>query len=665
MILIVSVPPQNTGETMLSRRLFHTSKVLLDELAAATTEPSRTLGKGKKKAPPKQSLIILDARKSNLYNRNGNKRRNAKPMMMLDDLELSTIREKTSKLLLDSENPPVTEDTVNEELSEIINAHRPTKSQISKQRYLQISNDISQSFTVNQIKKYIQNNHPKVPTPTRFTKRQLIASIIQRCWKCEISQEINPQDDLIQTKSFYLTKKEMFLLMSQSSIIQNWMRVNVKIVLFPTSSQLVISANEAHLQYIEWALASLFKQCKTGQLDLGKVEELFATIDEDLPLEDIQRLSGVFFEKTGEDGEHLYTMSSLGEKKFIQAKRLILWSLDYNPFMKVNVHVDDQSQSVRFFKTLNDQSLPWIHRKKTWYRMREPKKPLGIGISSLTQTSIDSAKIFKELSTSSPNTSLPQIKETQAVTAVAFGQILHSTNDLKEKKMDKTIMNTDVPFIHERVMKLPLAGSSLDSIDTTVDNHTYYAQIKFFPSPFNKSDNYSKFPPLEFWFDIDEKERAKKETLQVLCITSDQNSMISLPQCSTDLKFVKSEMVDLAESYASEDEWLMDQPGIKQFLTLARLNFNGHERINVPEYVDVKLPGIDEPVRYDYVTMCHRRQLDLEYKGRLMTFATLEGGSLGGSTSEVIMVGKEDELEEEGFQNLVNDALSFVKELQA
>jgi hypothetical protein len=636
-----------------SLRFMHTSRVLLQELLTINALP-KSMGKGKKKPPAKQNLVILDAKESKLYKKK-RPQKSRNPMMMLDDQEKFKIQE-ASKLLDMTTSTSVTQ----QELVDNFSTLKPTNTAISKQRFLQLTEDLKNGYTMDQIRKYINAEYPKVPIPHKYTKKKLIHAVIQKCWMCKISEDINPQDDLIQTKAFHLTKKQMFLLMSRSSIVQNWLRANVRIVLFPGSLQLVISANEAHLQYVELALDSLFKSCKESMVDLGKVDELFAQTGESLPLGDIQRMSGVFFEEQDSelDGEHLYMMSSLGEDKFSQAKRLILWSLDYNPFTKVNMHIDYDSKSAKFFRTQPDQSLPWIHRKKPWFRLREPKRPGLI----LPEIKIDSAKIFEELN-GSPSTVLPQIKDTQAVTAVAFGQILQSSTDPSDPKK-KAILNTDIPFIHEKILKLPLFGSEDENIDRTVDNHSYYAQIKFLPSPFNKTDNYLKYPPLEFWFDIDEREHVKKDSLQVLCITNDQNSNVSIPQASTDLKFVKSEMVDLADAYANDEEWLIDQPGIKEFLEQARLIFNGVESIHVPEYVAVKLPGVEEPIRYDYVTMCHRRQLDLQYKGRLITYAALEGGTLGGSTSEVIMVGRENEMEEEGFQNLVNDAISFVKELE-
>ena len=640
-----------------SMRLIHTSRWLLQSAPEGTSTalPQKVLGKGKKKAPEKQNLVILNAKQSKLYKRKGH-RSQENTVKKLDDLDLSQIQETTSKLLniFDKSQVFVTD----QELCDTVNAHKPVNLQMSKQRYIQITNELSSAFTLKQIRRYIFKELSSLYAPKKWNKAQLIDAIVQKGWNCKISKVINPSDDLIQTRSFFLTKKKMFLLMSHSSIVQNWMRANVRIVLFPTSLQLVISANEAHLQYIELALDSLFNNAKEQDVDLESVEQLFAITGETLPLEDIQRLSSVYFEKKNGDEPHLYTMSSLGDRKFTEAKRLILWSLDYNPFMKAHSHIDTISPNVKYFKTFADQSFPWIHRKKNWYRLKEPKT-----INSKTdEIKIDSNEIYKELNSEPSKQVSFKLEDPQDVVAVAFGQLLQSSNKGDDPK-NKTIFNTEIPFIHEKVLKLPLYDSEGEQIDTTVDNHTYYAQIKLLPSPFNKSNSYLEYPPIEFWFDIDERESVKKDTLQVLCITNDQISNVSVPQSITDLKFVKSQMTNLIDGYRTDDNWLKDQPGIREFLMNAKLNFNGQEKIFVPDYVDIKLPGSKEPVRYDYITMCHRKQLDLRYHGRLVTYAVIEGGSLGGSTSEVIMVGNADELNEEGFNSLVSDAISFAKDL--
>ena len=84
-------------------------------------------------------------------------------------------------------------------------------------------------------------------------------------------------------------------------------------------------------------------------------------------------------------------------------------------------------------------------------------------------------------------------------------------------------------------------------------------------------------------------------------------------------------------------------------------------------------PSIDliingETVRYHYINVSFRRQLDLNYgppeNGRLVQFNLVEGGSLGGRKLEVNLVGDiTGDLNKEQFDRLINDSTRLISEL--
>lgn len=635
-------------------RFLHTTRALrqleIETAVLSTKSPS-----GKKKPPKKQNLIILNASQSKLQRKK--KRRGILDSLSLTPEELRLQMRETSKIL---SAVPITDSTP-DQIRQTINALKPQDKILSKIRATQLSEDISKMFTVQQLRNYARVEFPSIPMPHSLNKSELIGRIIVKCWEREISTAAVGSDELISQRNFDLTKKQMFFLFSQKSIIDNWMRANVKILVLIDSLQMIVRAPESHIQYIELALNRIFKNIKSEDVDLGKVKELFETANETVLLDDIQEMTGVFFEaKTNDEGETLpneFVMSSLGGKKFDQVKRLILWSLDYNPFTKVNMHAETKNSKFKMFKHYPDNSLPWIHRKKSLMRLREPRNLLGLP----APVKLDSDKLYEELY---GDDTKPIASGTDSVTAVSFGHILFEESTLNTPN-PKVVVNTDIPFAHERIHKLPLYTFDGSEPDSTVDPHIYYAQIRLVPSPYNQSNNYMSFPPLEFWVETDQDNKARMDTFRVLAITNEINSSVSLPAHSTDVKFVRSDTKELVEPFTnSQENWMDDQPGVKKFLNDAVLDFSGKTAIKVPQSCDVILPGHTEPVRYDYVYMTHRKQVDLVFNDRILSYTVLEGGSLGGRTTEVIMVGKDEKMSKEEFKGFVKDCEEFIHSLE-
>lgn len=695
------IPVQFIGDlsmfSRVSRRCLHTSRsVWNEEMQDAFTK----LGKGKKLPPSKQNLVILNAAQSRLVRKvpkyfqeqNAESQKHS-AKKIVNTTELEEQRSKLTKI-----NTKLT----NEQALRQLNQIKPSQTRVSAKRYEQIIKEISSFFTLAQLRDYLAAEYPHVAGYRTITKARVIPKILHECWGLEISDDIKPEDDLVLQREFDLSQRELYLLLVKRTF-DKWIRANVKIIILPEELRVIVRSNKSHLQYIELALEKILNNIAINEIELDSIEKYLKSQNGSLPIDAIQRLSGVFFQPIDVGQSNEYKMYSLGSKKFSQAKRLISWSLENNSFIKdltlTNFDEVTNKSTAQYFQNFSLESLPWLYQEKKWFRLQIPKTkdfiPLPIDL--------DIEKIRDDLRNKDIKKAIPKPPGilTQSVTAVTFGQVLHELDDTSASNPKKSILNTQIPSIKNALKSLPLfefeQNSTEDymdsSLDVSQDYHSYFAQIKYIPSVFQMQDtesgkrnvsdvsNFLNHPPLEFWFEVDEKDQVKMDTLQAVLIENETNSAVLLPSHSTDLKFIKSSSVTLVDpntSNPTSNDWLSDQPGIRRHLEHAKLDFSGTKTVRVPDFVDVNLPGSDSPVRYEYVSLSYRRHLNYRFNDKLLQFAVIEGGSLGGRTTELIMVGNEQELddtdvdvktdseqlERESLQGFVQDVTQFVEHME-
>lgn len=211
------------------------------------------------------------------------------------------------------------------------------------------------------------------------------------------------------------------------------------------------------------------------------------------------------------------------------------------------------------------------------------------------------------------------------------------------------------------------------------DEHSYYVQMKFLPSPFlfdgtssTKSATeptgenlvdpqmFKQLPPMEMWLEIDEDERAISESVNVVFVLKESNTYAALPHLNTDIKFsaAKTEFV-LDPGSALEES--PEEAGstsiatqlkqrrrmnVKEYLGKSRLDFSGTVNIAAPNLVYLAIPVTDPTTNvttivdmpYMYQTMVYRKQIELRFGEHILQLATIEGGVVSGRRVEANLV---------------------------
>lgn len=196
------------------------------------------------------------------------------------------------------------------------------------------------------------------------------------------------------------------------------------------------------------------------------------------------------------------------------------------------------------------------------------------------------------------------------------------------------------------------------------DEHSYYVQMKFLPSPFNPIDGtplnpdaFENLPPIEMWLEVDEKERADKNSVNIVAVDREATTYTSIPHMNADIKFS-----------AAQTRFLdTNQHSVREFLAKSTLDFSGKVRINTPNILNLSLEEESTPVPYMYQTMLYRKQVDLDYNGQILQLASIEGGLVGGHRVEANLVldTPASEFTAGDVDKLVRGAMSFLNDIQA
>lgn len=285
----------------------------------------------------------------------------------------------------------------------------------------------------------------------------------------------------------------------------------------------------------------------------------------------------------------------------------------------------------------------------------------------------------------------------QPIITITLGNILFEgkSEDNYKPNLDtntKYQFNSNIPFINDQILSLPLYNNRNLSIQDqnlllNNDPHTYAVQIKFLPSPYEKqSTKHMNYPPVELWVELNDRLTPDIETLEVVTVEGENNLYVSMPDSKADMKIccqlsgkllvedeINEDITDPAieilrdskdvetilDSISKRYSKFKSQPGISKFLKKSKLNFSGKSATSINPHIDIIING--ETVRYHYINLCYRRQLELVYGERLIQFNIVEGGSLGGRRIEINIIGDlNGDISLESFIDILSDARSLL-----
>ncbi|ODV94607.1 hypothetical protein PACTADRAFT_50479 [Pachysolen tannophilus NRRL Y-2460] len=283
-------------------------------------------------------------------------------------------------------------------------------------------------------------------------------------------------------------------------------------------------------------------------------------------------------------------------------------------------------------------------------------------ISSIDQFQIDKDSLFDRLIKIQPNFSkMAKDKYSVPMFTTTYGQLLLDNSG-------NHYFNNHLPFMKKFIEKLPLFNPvTNDEIVAGTrefflnDQYSYFHQIKLIPNIYDNVANLQKFPNIEFWFETDNKYRPNFQSLRILTTEAEKSLYLSLPSRNSDLNISSAILGEFETNFNNNEDWLSDQPGIKDFLKNALVKDRGSVGIHdFPSKVNISIG--DEKVSYLLVEHLFRRQLEVKFNNQLLQFSIIDGGEYSGRKLEANLIGNynNDEMTREKFDKFIDDSLDMV-----
>lgn len=262
---------------------------------------------------------------------------------------------------------------------------------------------------------------------------------------------------------------------------------------------------------------------------------------------------------------------------------------------------------------------------------------------------------------------------------------------------------SNVPQVYDKVLHEGFADMDVESVNG--DPHTYSLQFRFLPSPYAETPENGtwhqnmKYPPVEMWMQLNDNKVVDIESMQLVTVEGENDRHVCLPTHACDIKVscqktgrvisddteIDPESINSPDSLDSTDPLgsidssdsldglfeatsgkypkLRSQPGVQRFLEDLKLNFSGKSATSIQPFMDVEISG--KTVRYEFVSVNYRRELDVEIgDGQMAQVSIVDGGLLGGRRAEVRFIGDLSQgTSRPAFDALIDATAKFVDDL--
>ncbi|SCU94017.1 LADA_0G06062g1_1 [Lachancea dasiensis] len=660
------------------------------------TEIESNSTRGKKLKPKRAQIVVLNPREAGLFRRkripghftgSGRHRHLAKERLSaLEGVEfddrnsklshpetsagniLQEIESQRRKLLIFKNSVP------REQVVRSIHELKPGADSriMSAKRYEQLKTLLEGAYTVPQLKAYMKK-YFDVTAAKSVPKKTLITRIMGDLWQCQLDESISEGQDLIVERIIDVQTRDIYLILltNNGKILHNFARLGATVAVALSENKIIVRATSSLVKYVEVSLRKILDNVQREDISISELiknhhDPTGAAIDIQEIVNLVQKESATFFERSPEDESNTYSITSFGSKRITTAKVLLLWALGYSPQSTEQIHYLGKHERSKYmsFPFTDINALDWIQRNKDWSRLQEPVRKNSVDEENhqtslvLSEDKID--ELYSSLLGARTNaTSDIKAENSSKIWSITLGQLLRTADN-------ETAFQTKVAGAAAKLLRLPLnEGSFTQDHLYTVDQHEYFVQLKFIP---NLGDlNHTKtIPPLELWFELDDDDKAINSSVRCLLHAEDKSLLLEMPQSPYDLKVNVDNTLEVTQPYDLDPEnWLKDQPGLKEFLLKARLNFQGNEKLFIPKSLALNLQFQDSPdsntITYGYVNVNYRRVLKLRFLDKyLVQFTDVNGGPRGGKFTQIDFVNTEaGEMSRLEFGQFLRDVLKF------
>ncbi|TGZ79094.1 hypothetical protein EX30DRAFT_342583 [Ascodesmis nigricans] len=572
---------------------------------------------------------------------------------------------------------------------------RPSQLQVSEQRFNQLAEQLSKSFTVHQLRSYYDFSRSEMAmdgqhiprVSSSISKVKLVPFILSRVWKVEKTEDIAERQDVLVNKDLECSTRDIFFLVGEDGqTLREWAnRYGAKITVNIQESSLQIQASQVSIEAIEAQMAILFQEVKEEEIDVSSIVRVGSFEWKLVPA--ISRTTSTFIERL--EGDRVL-LSALKQESIDNARRLLFTSVPLSIRTESSLlYEPPTSDSVKggLFPVTEAVALPWIYRRQDWSRWRyitpanAPASDSESRLLSLSPTDVSSVLESQHPELEPPPGDLGRLRS-RIVHEAVFGHVLHHYDSserlvarglrefVEQTKSSRAFCQTfpGSPFFSKFVEALP--GPSVEF------THNEGFQLSFLPSPWEHPEDFEKYPPVHIFMPINETSDSSKGRPVLRALQSKSIADVMLPGEHCDIRFARTREVQMGIVSNIETEFGVQIREWQRFLLESNLDPVVDHRLRAASKLQVHIPSwLIEPgsryesgaVNYTFAGMQYRRSTQATVGAIKYTKTEVDGGATGGRTTELKLSrtgsGKPDMLEQE-FATLFARALYGVTALR-
>ncbi|RPA88989.1 hypothetical protein L873DRAFT_1723776 [Choiromyces venosus 120613-1] len=574
---------------------------------------------------------------------------------------------------------------------------RPANTRVSKERYMQLAQQLSKAFLRPQLFEYYRAPDVEGKIPPKLdngaNKAEIIDAVLGAKWGVVASNEIDERLDVLITRSLGYTRKDVFfILWKDGRIIRQWSQdFQARIKVNIQSGAISVNASLENFERLQENIRDLLEKVIEKEFDMSWAQRLCKFNEQFIT--PIARITGTYIEKTG---ENTLLISALDSGSLQDARRLLLMSFDLqlrsSHSLLYNAPKGKCDPEGYLYPVHAESALPWNFREAEWGRWRNvkmrierPESPQAMSsailkdtlrrrIGGLVQDTEDITTGIREILDHN-DLQVPAEHRSKLSTEyeAMLGYLLHedsnphpdqelSTPQFIESKNRLQVLLTDVPgLVHIVQDLLPISSSPKAEMMTGMTQALYQTCIvKFLPSPFGYPEGFDRYPPLELKFEIDPKlGQVMNPTLKAIHSSTIADTMFPSEEC--DVRFHRRTYIPLSlgDSTNPNPDCGIALDELNNYMCDSNLNPLLDTKLKASQFLNVTLPewtisppkrsksedgGESEerspPATMQYVSTSleYRRKVAFDWKGMKLYQTVIQGGITGGKRSEYKLV---------------------------
>ncbi|KAK6201271.1 mitochondrial inner-membrane-bound regulator-domain-containing protein [Scheffersomyces amazonensis] len=369
-----------------------------------------------------------------------------------------------------------------------IDGLKPDITKVSKAKYKKMAQDLKKSFRRDQLQqyasaKYEEPEHKFIKKSINATKSVLAKRIIEDIWRIKVAEFLSYSEDYLSSKSFKLTKRDLFILLSNNQeALEHIHNCGVNVTFDSNKDIIKFSGSSSQLDNAEINLNSILSSTFTETINFISLKVLLGDKYDEFAKK-LVKITDVYFNHIKDE---IYEVTSPHYKQLKRFKRLVLWSLgvDKHRHLRKDVFIPqsfiDNIDKLDFLPYKDDMCISWNNRTESLFKLKAPtpandfqnvslaRDLVKFSNDSLESTNLSFANEFDEVKT---------LRTTDEEDALSLFKSINVEEEPSTDNVSEDGLKTEEPVSDFNINEV-LSDAEIDQLYNTLLDFKYREELK-------------------------------------------------------------------------------------------------------------------------------------------------------------------------------------------